>query len=94
MKAMQWLLIGSMLTAGSGVAFAQGLAGRSPASSGVFHSSPERPDKPIVDPVTGLVWSTNPSTVDLPNQPSVGGRDPWGGDPTRPGDQGRNWRPS
>ena len=69
MKAMQWLLIGSMLTAGSGVAFAQGLAGRSPASSGVFHSSPERPDKPIVDPVTGLVWSTNPSTVDLPNQP-------------------------
>ena len=75
-----------------GIARADDPPGKSPVSSGTIHSSPERPDKPIVDPVTGLVWSTNPSTVDPRHQPSVGGRDPLGGDPTRPGDQGREWR--
>src|SRR5450631_3319257 len=80
------LLIIPMLAAGIGIAAAEELPGKSPVSSGTIHSSPERPDKPIVDPVTKLVWSTNPSTVDVPHQPSIGGRDPLGGDPTRPGD--------
>jgi len=73
-------------------ASAQELVGKSPIATGTFHSSPERPDKPLVDPATGLVWSTNPSTVDLSHQASVGGRDPSGGDPTRPGPQGSEFR--
>ena len=88
MSGFPRLLIISMLATGIGIARAEELPGKSPVSSGTIHSSPERPDKPIVDSETGLVWSTNPSTVDLPRQPSVGGRDPIGGDPTRPGDQG------
>jgi hypothetical protein len=92
MSGVTRFLIISMLAAGIGLAPAQELPGKSPVSSGTIHSSPERPDKPIVDPESGLVWSTNPSTVDLPNQPSVGGRDPIGGDPTRPGDQGSLWK--
>ncbi len=86
------LLTIPILAAGIGVAHAAELPGKSPVSSGTIHSSPESPDKPIVDPETGLVWSTNPSTVDLQHQPSVGGRDSLGGDPTRPGNQGRETR--
>jgi hypothetical protein len=93
MLVLRWMLVVALtLAASGGIACAQDMPGKSPVSSGTFHSSPERPDQPIVNPVSGLVWSTNPSTVDLAHQPSVGGRDLWGGDPTRPGDQGRDWR--
>jgi hypothetical protein len=82
------MLIFPMLVAGMATASAQEKPGKSPVSSGTIHSSPETPDRPPYVGEDGRPSSTNPSTVDLPHQPSVGGRDPMGGDPTRPGNQG------
>jgi hypothetical protein len=81
-----------LLATGIGAVSAEDLPGKSPVSSGIIHSSPETPDRPPIDPAIGRAWSTNPSTVDLLHQPSVGGRDPLGGDPSRPGDQGSQAR--
>jgi hypothetical protein len=38
--------------------------------------------------------ATNPSTNEISKQPSVGGHDRDGSDPTRPGLQGSQFRPS
>ncbi len=70
---------------------AQTLPGPSPVSSGTFHSSPETPDKPR-SWGDGVPPSTNPSTNELSKQPSVGGRDQDGSDPTRPGKQGSQFQ--
>ena len=87
-----WLAI-PILATGISATSAEELPGKSPVSSGITHSSPETPDRPPIDPTIGRAWSTNPSTVDLAHQPSVGGGDPLGGDPSRPGDQGSQaWR--
>jgi hypothetical protein len=81
------VLLGSTLSAA-----AQNLPGPSPASSGTFHSSPETPDKPR-DWADGLPAARNPSTNELSKQPSVGGHDRDGTDPTRPGLQGSQFKP-
>jgi len=86
-------LAGALLLCSTIGAAAQGLPGPSPVSSGTFHSSPETPDKPR-DWGDGLRGATNPSTNDLSKQPSVGGHDRDGSDPTRPGLQGSQFRPS
>jgi hypothetical protein len=88
-----WRLAGVLLVCGTLSAAAQGLPGPSPVSSGTFHSSPERPDKPR-DWGDGLPSSTNPSTNELAKQPSVGGSDRDGSDPTRPGLQGSQFKSS
>lgn len=82
-----WRLAGACLLCSSLSAAAQGLPGPSPVSSGTTHSSPETPDKPAYQG-EGLSPTTNPSTNELSKQPSVGGRDLDGSDPTRPGVQG------
>jgi hypothetical protein len=84
-NTMPLLLI---LLLGIGSALAEELPGKSPISSGISHSSPESPNRPPSDLANGQPWTTNPSTVELARQPSVGGRDSLGGDPTRPGHQG------
>lgn len=68
-------------------ATAQSPPGPSPVSRGTLHSSPETPDKPK-SWGDGQPPATNPSTNALDQQPSVGGRDLDGSDPTRPNQQG------
>lgn len=82
-----WRLAGVILLCSTLSVAAQTLPGASPVSSGTFHSSPESPDKPR-DWGDGLRSTTNPSTNELGKQPSVGGHDRDGSDPTRPGVQG------
>lgn len=74
-------------------ALAQTPPGPSPVSHGTTHSSPESPDKPR-NWGDGNVPATNPSTNELAKQPSVGGSDSWGGDPTRPGIEGSGYKGS
>lgn len=80
-------LAGAILVSSTLSVAAQNLPGPSPVSSGTVHSSPETPDKPR-DWGDGLRSTTNPSTNELSKQPSVGGHDRDGTDPTRPGQQG------
>lgn len=87
-----WRLASALLFCTTVIATAQGLPGLSPVSSGTFHSSPESPDKPRARD-DGLPPTTNPSTNELSKQPSVGGRDVDGSDPTRPGVQGSQYKP-
>jgi hypothetical protein len=72
---------------------AQSPPGPSPVSSGTYHSSPESPDK-VRNWGDGIPPATNPSTNELSKQPSVGGRDTDGSDPTRPGLQGSQYKRS
>jgi hypothetical protein len=72
-------------------AVAQTPPGASPVSSGTVHSSPEIPDKPRAWG-DGQLPATNPSTNELSRQPSVGGRDTDGSDPSRPGQQGSQFK--
>ena len=88
-----WRLASALLLCSSLSAAAQTLPGPSPVSSGTFHSSPETPDKPR-NWGDGLRGATNPSTNELSRQPSVGGRDRDGSDPTRPGVQGSQFKPA
>jgi hypothetical protein len=88
-----WRLAGAVLLCSTLAAAAQSLPGSSPVSSGTFHSSPETPDKPR-SWGDGLPPATNPSTNQLTKQPSVGGHDRDGSDPTRPGAQGSQFKPS
>ena len=81
------------LVSGTMVAAAQSPPGPSPVSSGTFHSSPEIPDKPR-SWGDGLPPPTNPSTNELSKQPSVGGRDQDGSDPSRPAKQGSQFQRS
>ena len=81
----------ALLIGGTVSAAAQSLPGLSPVSSGTTHSSPESPDKPR-NWGDGIPPATNPSTNDLSKQPSVGGRNQNGSDPTRPGTQGSSAR--
>jgi hypothetical protein len=85
-------LAGAFLLGSTLAAAAQNLPGPSPVSSGTFHSSPETPDKPR-DWGDGLPPARNPSSNELSKQPSVGGRDRDGTDPTRPGLQGSQFKP-
>ena len=86
-----WRLMGALLFCSTLSAAAQSPPGPSPVSSGTIHSSPESPDK-------ARAWgdgqppATNPSTNELNKQPSVGGRDLDGSDPTRPGEQGSQFK--
>jgi hypothetical protein len=88
-----WRLAGALLLCSTLSAAAQSLPGPSPVSSGTFHSSPESPDKPR-SWGDGQLPARNPSTNELSKQPSVGGRDRDGTDPTRPGVQGSQFKPS
>ena len=85
-----WRLVGVLLICNvlSTRAQTQNLPGASPVSSGTFHSSPESADKPR-SWGDGQPAASNPSTNEPSEQPSAGGRDLDGSDPTRPGDQGR-----
>src|SRR5262245_9795180 len=87
-----WQLAGVFFLCSTLSAAAQNLPGPSPVSSGTFHSSPETPDKPR-DWADGLPPARNPSTNELSKQPSVGGHDRDGTDPTRPGVQGSQFKP-
>ena len=87
-----WRLAAAFLLCSTLPAAAQSLPGPSPVSSGTLHSSPETPDKPR-DWGDGLRSTTNPSSNELSKQPSVGGHDRDGSDPTRPGEQGSRFRP-
>ncbi len=88
------LRLAAVLLAFSTVAAgAQNPPGPSPVSQGTLHSSPETPDKPR-SWGDGQVPATNPSTNELSKQPSVGGRDPEGSDPTRPDKQGSQFKRS
>ena len=80
------ILLCSTLTA-----VAQTPPGPSPVAKGTSHSSPESPDKPK-SWVDGQPPATNPSTNELAKQPSGGGRDPDGSDPSRPGAQGSEYK--
>jgi hypothetical protein len=84
------LLVSCSLTA---TAQSQNPPGASPVSSGTIHSSPESPDKPR-SWGDGQPAATNPSTNEPSKQPSAGGRDTDGSDPTRPGAQGRLFKRS
>jgi hypothetical protein len=86
-----WQLAGALLVCSTIAAMAQSLPGPSPVSSGTVHSSPETPDRPR-DWGDGLRGATNPSTNELSKQPSIGGHDRDGTDPTRPGVQGSQFK--
>lgn len=86
-----WHLAGALLLSSTLFATAQNLPGPSPVSSGTTHSSPESPDNPRSWGY-GMPATTNPSTNELSRQPSVGGRDLDGSDPTRPGEQGSQYK--
>jgi hypothetical protein len=90
MKSL-WRLAGALLVGSTLSAAAQSPPGASPVSRGTFHSSPETPDKPR-SWGDGIPPATNPSTNELSRQPSVGGRDQDGSDPTRPGKQGSEFK--